>query len=155
MQARQRLRPSEATVACVVGSKTVLATYSKASNRASRSLDSQYVNGASRPLNSQLWMGASRPMDWPAGVALSESTLTRMCHSLATEEKPQGVSAVLPGPSSLPQRSICTVRLRASARALPNPSLKRSANGRPPAPGRWYAVHFHRPGAGVLPSSPA
>ena len=39
--------------------------------------------------------------------------------------------------------------------ALPNPSLKRSANGRPPAPGRWYAVHFHRPGAGVLPSSPA
>ena len=39
--------------------------------------------------------------------------------------------------------------------ARPNPSLKRSANGRPPAPGRWYAVHFHRPGAGVLPSSPA
>ena len=38
---------------------------------------------------------------------------------------------------------------------MPNPSLKRSANGRPPAPGRWYAVHFHRPGAGVLPSSPA
>ena len=37
----------------------------------------------------------------------------------------------------------------------PNPSLKRSANGRPPAPGRWYAVHFHRPGAGVLPLSPA
>ena len=39
--------------------------------------------------------------------------------------------------------------------ALPNPSLKRSATGRPPAPGRWYAVHFHRPGAGVLPSAPA
>ena len=39
--------------------------------------------------------------------------------------------------------------------ALPNPSLKRSANGRPPAPGRWYAAHFHRPGAGVLPLSPA
>ena len=39
--------------------------------------------------------------------------------------------------------------------AWPNPSLKRSANGRPPAPGRWYAVHFHRPGAGVLPLSPA
>ena len=39
--------------------------------------------------------------------------------------------------------------------AWPNPSFKRSANGRPPAPGRWYAVHFHRPGAGVLPSSPA
>jgi hypothetical protein len=37
----------------------------------------------------------------------------------------------------------------------PNPSLKRSANGRPPGPGRWYAVHSHRPGPGVLPSSPA
>ena len=39
--------------------------------------------------------------------------------------------------------------------ARSNPSLKRSDNGRPPAPGRWYAVHFHRPGAGVLPLSPA
>ena len=39
--------------------------------------------------------------------------------------------------------------------ALPNPSLKRSANGRPPAPGRWYGVHFRQPGPGVLPSSPA
>ena len=43
---------------------------------------------------------------------------------------------------------------RAPPPALPNPSVNRSANGRPPAPGRWYAVHFHRPGAGVLPSSP-
>jgi hypothetical protein len=38
--------------------------------------------------------------------------------------------------------------------ATPNPSVNRSANGRPPTPGRWYAVHFHRPGAGGLPSSP-
>ena len=38
---------------------------------------------------------------------------------------------------------------------MPNPSLKRSANGRPPGPGRWHTVHFHRPGPGVLPSSPA
>jgi hypothetical protein len=37
----------------------------------------------------------------------------------------------------------------------PNPSFKRSTSGRPPAPGRWYAVHFHRPGAGVLPLAPA
>jgi hypothetical protein len=36
----------------------------------------------------------------------------------------------------------------------PNPSVNRSANGRPPRPGRWYAVHFHRPGRGGLPSSP-
>jgi hypothetical protein len=37
----------------------------------------------------------------------------------------------------------------------PNPSLKRSANGRPPGPGLWYSVHFHRPGPGVLPLAPA
>jgi hypothetical protein len=36
-----------------------------------------------------------------------------------------------------------------------NPSLKRSANGRPPGPGCRYAVHFLHPGPGVLPSSPA
>jgi hypothetical protein len=42
-----------------------------------------------------------------------------------------------------------------SRRTRPNPSLKRSANGRPPSPGRWYAVHFHQPGPGVLPLSPA
>jgi uncharacterized membrane protein YkvA (DUF1232 family) len=38
---------------------------------------------------------------------------------------------------------------------MPNPSLKRSANGRPPGPGRRHTVHFHRPGPGVLPLSPA
>ena len=41
------------------------------------------------------------------------------------------------------------------SRATPNPSLKRSANGRPPGPVRRYAVHFRQPGPGVLPSSPA
>jgi hypothetical protein len=39
--------------------------------------------------------------------------------------------------------------------AGPNPSLKRSANGRPPGPGRRYAVHFRQPGPGVLPLVPA
>ena len=39
--------------------------------------------------------------------------------------------------------------------ARPNPSLKRSANGRPPGPGLGYAVDFPSPGPGVLPSSPA
>ena len=40
-------------------------------------------------------------------------------------------------------------------RAPPNPSLKRSANGRPPSPVWRYAVHFRQSGLGVLPSSPA
>jgi hypothetical protein len=35
----------------------------------------------------------------------------------------------------------------------PNPSLKQSANGGPPGLSRWYALHFHRFGPGVLPSS--
>ena len=44
---------------------------------------------------------------------------------------------------------------RRCRKMTPNPSLKRSANGRPPAPGLRYAVHFLSPGAGVLPLSPA
>ena len=40
------------------------------------------------------------------------------------------------------------------ARARPNPSVNRSANGRPPWPGPGYAVHFPSPGQGVLPLSP-
>ena len=53
-------------------------------------------------------------------------------------------------------RQRATNQAKAPLRAArSNPSLKRSTNGRPPAPGWWYAVHFHRPGAGVLPSSPA
>ena len=42
-------------------------------------------------------------------------------------------------------------RLRA---VLPNPSFEARPNGKPPGPGRWYAVHFHRPGPGVLPLVP-
>jgi hypothetical protein len=38
---------------------------------------------------------------------------------------------------------------------LPNPSLKRSANGRPPGPGRRCTAHCLRPGPGGLPLAPA
>ena len=68
---------------------------------------------------------------------------------------PPAVVATWPAPWRRVTKNSAPSQLRASAPAWPNPSLKRSANGRPPAPGRWYAVHFHRPGAGVLPSSPA
>ena len=37
---------------------------------------------------------------------------------------------------------------------LPNHSLKASANGVPPGPGRQYGVHFSRPGPGATPLSP-
>ena len=46
-------------------------------------------------------------------------------------------------------------RQRSSGAALPNPSFKRSANGRPPGPAGRYAVHFLPAGPGVLSSSPA
>ena len=42
-----------------------------------------------------------------------------------------------------------------AAPKTPNPSFKRSANGRPPGPVWRYAVHFRQPGPGILPSSPA
>jgi len=41
------------------------------------------------------------------------------------------------------------------ARARPNQSLKRSANGMPPGPGLRYSVYFLSPGPGVIPLSPA
>ena len=50
----------------------------------------------------------------------------------------------------------CKCTLACLPRALmPNPSLKRSDNGRPPGPVWRYTVHFRQPGPGVLPSSPA
>jgi hypothetical protein len=57
------------------------------------------------------------------------------------------VASKIAGTKTQPARQHCA--------RMPNPSLNRSTNGRPPGPGRWYAVHFHRPGPGVLPSSPA
>ena len=54
--------------------------------------------------------------------------------------------------SSSLQHAIRCTKLRA---ARPNPSLKRSANGRPPGPVWRYAVHFRQPGPGVLPLSTA
>ena len=49
--------------------------------------------------------------------------------------------------SSVPISLHCTMR--------PNPSPKRSTNGRPPGPGWRYEAHFCQPGPGVLPPSPA
>jgi len=55
----------------------------------------------------------------------------------------------LPRPVPEALASVCLTALR------PNPSLKQSANGRPPGPVWRYAVHFRHPGPGVQPSSPA
>ena len=52
------------------------------------------------------------------------------------------------GPAVLPPSS-------SASSATPNPSVKLSANGRPPSPSHRYGVHFLWLGLGVLPSSPA
>ena len=76
------------------------------------------------------------------------------CHAMPCRCQVGGVTRVM-----LPRVSSLVFPCAAAGRPLPpvrpNPSFKRSANGRPPAPGRRYAVHFRRPGAGVLPLSPA
>ena len=60
-----------------------------------------------------------------------------------------------PGRGSTAALEECHVQVCSAARVRPNPSLKRSANGRPPGPVWRYTVHFRQPGPGVLPSSPA
>jgi hypothetical protein len=57
-------------------------------------------------------------------------------------------------PGVLPTAAQATNARSVHRTALPNTSLNRSANGRPPGPGRWYGVHFHQPGPGALPSAP-
>jgi len=42
-------------------------------------------------------------------------------------------------------------RKQRPAAMTPNPSFNRTRYGRPPWPGRRYAVHFRQPGQGVLP----
>ena len=54
------------------------------------------------------------------------------------------VSAILRGLARMPRHAL-----------RPNASPKRSAKGKPPAPGQWHAEYFYRPGASGLPSSPA
>ena len=96
------------------------------------------------------------------------STLFEQCsrRTLNTEEtersflKPTCPYPPTPYGSVLLQRSRTTApnetkRSRHMPELTPNPSLKRSANGRPPGPVWRYAVHFRQPGPGVLPLAPA
>jgi hypothetical protein len=64
-------------------------------------------------------------------------------HREALWRRPLDTVAAVPTLAHLP-----TSRMR------PNLSFNRSANGRPPGPGRRYAVHCLRPGPGALPLSP-
>ena len=58
-----------------------------------------------------------------------------------------------------PGRRVTSLKAEVSKTVLtyataPNHSVKARPNGKPPGPGRRYAVHFRRPGPGGLPSVP-
>ena len=57
-------------------------------------------------------------------------------------------------PASAPARRGIP-RVKPPSTALPNPSVKRSANGVPPSPGHRYAIHSLWPGLVSTPSSSA
>ena len=69
-----------------------------------------------------------------------------LCHTQTSEQlrsSPQARGSP-PNPTHIQCRAV-----------QPNPSLKRSAHGRPPGPAAGYGVHFPAAGPGVLPLSPA
>ena len=89
---------------------------------------------------------ASEVPPWPERV--------RRLECVAAHGQQRGAGNLRDGPSKVTGPSQAH-RPRSPRAVLPNPSLKRSANGRPPGPGPRYGVHFLSPGPGVLPSSPA
>ena len=112
------------------------------------------------------WLVANVVSTGPAGTQrlrcwrLGSGVGARYAPTPSTVGSESWLAHKLPGPTSAwfawaPQQDATGPAKVPFRAARPNTSLKRSANGMPPAPGRWYAVHFHRPGAGVLPSSPA
>ena len=97
---------------------------------------------------------ASRALNWPPSQAAGtvspcyDGSFLKRC--LADQGKPATL-AFLGQP--LPSQVTHTKPGRTSP-VRPNPSLKGSANGRPPGPGRRCSAHCLRPGPGVLPLSP-
>ena len=104
-------------------------------------------------LRARLWFSAS---SWGRRGWLLGSTILhqRQLEYVAHGQPQRGAGDAWGGRAGVAR--LWQVGQRASPKtALPNPSLKRSANGRPPGPGLRYAVHFLSPGPGGLPSSPA
>ena len=157
MPTQQPPRASAPLGAHVIGPLTVPWPRPPRLSRASRGLNNQSVVGASRRLNSQVLEGTSRRLkSQSVAVAAAASQL-----ALWRSVSPANVMAA-PTRRSRPWFSAVVASLkfslglhRGSPPAWPNPSLKRSANGRPPGPGRRYVVHCRPPGPGVLPLSPA
>jgi len=156
MQPRRQTRASSLTVAQFLGHPALPPVRKPRSNRASRALNSQFIAGASRRLKSQSLEGASRRLNSQSVAAAAVAAGVRSSR-FAPEAYVKAARTAHTRPCCPAVQSCkpASAPVCAAPPALPNPSLKRSANGRPPGPGRRYAVHFHRPGPGVLPSSPA
>ena len=66
------------------------------------------------------------------------------------QQETVGISSKSPAAAKLRRAK----RVHTLGASLPNPSLNRSTNGRPPGPVWRYAVHFRQPGPGVPPLAP-
>ena len=77
---------------------------------------------------------ADKGMEYQQNLAtLPISILIVLARSNRIEDLAAVVPVILSALAELPPRTLRTCW-------RPNPSLKRSANGRPPGPGRWYGV---------------
>ena len=106
---------------------------------------------------------------WSSHLGTHSLALSNRRHLRSLQAKP----CKRPSPHSDPQSTLqCGVgvaprmrlagaRPQSSAQAGRQPrrrrltlGSRRGPNGRPPGPGRRYAIHFHRPGPGALPFDP-
>ena len=157
MPTQQPPRASAPLGAHVIGPDAVPWPRPPRLNRASRGLNSQSVVGASRRLNSQVLVGTSRRFKSQSVAVVAAASQLALWRSVSSAN-----IMAAPTRRSRPWSSAVVASLKfslglhhGSPPAWPNPSLKRSANGRPPGPGRRYVVHCRLPGPCVLPSSPA
>ena len=128
------------------------------SNRASRSLNSQFMAGALRRFTSHCVEGASRRLNSQSVAEIASPTqLGANAPNLQWQWqaywcKPASVLKLVGHAPA--KRMYRPSRLYSVPPALPNPSLKLSANGRLPGPPA-AVVYLASVGPGTLPSSPA
>ena len=131
----------------------------RVSNRSRRGKSSAARLGAAVPnwtsgLRGKHWSSVSSSgRRWPQRHQRPEHMSRRLEYE-ASQGQQRGAGSFSAGQHKM-TRPWQARRLWLYCAVLPNPSLKRSANGRPPGPVWRYAVHFRPPGPGVLPSSPA
>jgi hypothetical protein len=122
----------------------------------SRSLNNQYANMATVNTPKRCRSRVSRGTPARAEPHRPRPQSSKVCETSPFERNApwRHASGNLPYPTGIAASCFNTSQILGYSPVRPNPSLNRSANGRPPRPGRRYAVHFRRPGRGGLPLSP-